>query len=234
MSQKPSSWPQHTQDLLEETARTASSNKQSWNTRALLLHNGSTMRSLRSALGWVLWAFESVWDTLYRTLSLAARPQDLAHIKQITQNGIKTVFAEKPIVNTKWAKEYIQNLRTSKLWRDISKQRHPPHIDETKFHDTHGTNASLAPKSSDKRYTKLWKFIPFTAGKVAKIPLRAWLTALAWVTDTFRWMKWQQPRKLISWKLVKTNWNKTKYSWKKLTSRAYQWNTSSDLAWETH
>ena len=219
----------HTSDRLEALAKESAKSKQSGNTRAALLQNHPFAREKRSIIWWVLGQIETIGDTLYRTLTLAARPQDLKNIVKIARNGIKTVFAETPQVETQGVKEYIQNLRWSKLARDIWKQHHEPYLDDTKFFDTHGTDLSLAPEKSDHWFKKWIKGIPFIAGKVVKAPVWAASTAIGAVTDIFRWMKAQKLRDLITLKFTKTSRNKTSHAWKKLTSRAYKGNTSWNL-----
>lgn len=219
----------HSADRLEATAKESAKSKQSGNTRALLLQNNIIARTVRSGIGWALWIIESTWDALYRTLTLAARPQDIKNTVKVARNGIKTIFAEWPQVDTKWVKEYGKNLRWSKLIRDMGKQRHEPYLDDTKFYDTHGTDLSLAPQKSDHWFKKGIKGLPFIAGKVVKAPVWAASTVVGAVADSFRWMKAQKFRDMITLKFHKTPRNKTSHAWNKLTSRAYKWNTS----WQT-
>lgn len=219
----------HTADRIETVAKESAQWKQSGNTRALLLQNLPGAREVRSFFWWTLGILESTWDTLYRTLTLAARPQDLKNSGKIIRNGIKTIIAETPQIETHGSKEYIQNLRASKLQRDSWKQYHEPYLDDTKFFDTHGTDLSLAPNKSDHWFKKWIKGIPFIAGKTIKTPVWAASTVIWAVTDTFRWMKAQKLRDLITLKFHKTSRNKTSHAWKKLTSRAYKGNTSWNL-----
>ncbi len=216
----------HTADRLETLAKESAKEKQVWNNRALLLQNLPWAREVRSFLWWTLGILESTWDALYRTLTLAARPQDLKNSGKIIRNGIKTIIAETPQIETNGAKEYIQNLRASKLQRDSWKQYHEPYLDDTKFFDTHGTDLSLAPKKSDNWFKKWVKGIPFIAGKIVKTPVWAASTVVGALTDSFRWMKAQKLRDLITLKFTKTSRNKTSHARKKLTSRAYKENTS--------
>jgi len=214
----------NTADRIEQVVKESAKEEQTWNTRAMLLQNNHIARIVRSNIWWGLGILETTWDTLYRLLTLTARPQDLKYTGKILHNWIKTIL---PTPNK------AGNRQAPTLLRNITKQRNDPHTVDIEYHDTHEADLSLAPKTSDKRYTKLAKFIPFTAGKVIKAPLYAWATLVWAATDTVRRMKNQKARKLITLDFEKTSRNKTSHVWKKLTSRAYNSNTTDTNTQDT-